>query len=372
MLSYIFLSFNNSLVESLIFLFFGGISVIGSWFIVIQIGFFPQTLLFFVFIIIISILLEWISVFWVKILFFPSNRGKLSLFSPFTTKFLQITFKNDGFIPVISILWLSIWLFIVSIGISCSIRQNPVYFKNFNKIQPFHSCCKTIESNFSFWYQNEYLPFIFNEQKRSINERKFILFQPTSLNNLENLINGLFTSFSLSIITNRELLIDLPIDFLELFEFNQWEWNFNKIFPKFPLNYILLDLTTSPSFIVPPVHGWFWSDLLTKNLSNTILLNHQVVIVDCNEFLSPIFWSNPIYKQKLCSICNIDLIYSSFSNLFLKFNKNILELSNNIQNSFNYNDFLIGIFEGMNKRMKEIALRCLISQTKSKEILLLY
>lgn len=318
MLNFFVTSLVSSIIECVILCIIGGATISSVWFIVLEIGFEEKSILFYLTLCAISIPVLWFALFWIKILYIPSSRGKLSIFSPLPTNICMIQmYKNEGIIPVVSGSWLIMWLFIITLGWSIAIRQDPISYKLHHKITGFHACCENGSGNFMEWYKKKYLPLIHRKQNLTLDQRKFIVYQPSASLNLEQQLNGLFSAFALSIISKREFLVDFQHEFQEVFEKPEWDWEYSKLFPSRPITHTILDFVTLPSYIVPPAHKWRWSDIVSSNISETLFRNDRIVMVDCDDFIAPLFWLNPLYRKTLCKICSIDQIYHNFAKVLL-------------------------------------------------------
>ena len=159
------------------------------------------------------------------------------------------------------------------------------------------------------------------------------MFQPTPSLSFVQQINGLLSTFAFALITNRELLVDWDPDMDKIFLSPGWKWKFEDLFPTRPITHMIFDFVSTPSFIVPPAHKWRWANVLQSNLTEAMLQDsHQIIIINCDEFIAPFLWANPVYRQYLCKICNIDTIYANFASVLIKFSKKIVDLSNKIKN----------------------------------------
>ncbi|OHS99385.1 hypothetical protein TRFO_34152 [Tritrichomonas foetus] len=390
-ISFFVTSILSSFFECVMLCLVGGSTVSSVWHLVIGLGYEEKSIAFYLVFIAISVPTIWIALFWFKILFIPSSRGKLSIFSPLPINVCQISFKNDDLIPVVAGTWLILWAFVLTIGWSFAIRQETLYYKLNNGITAFPNCCKrrgsfqesqfshnsdishntltsqeNFETNFSDWFTNSYLPNIGFRQMRPIDERKFLVFQPDPSLSFEHQINGLLSSFALALVSDRELLVDWADDMNEAFLSPGWEWRYEKLFPKRPITHTILDLVTPPSFIVPPAHKWRWSDILQANISEKLFLFDKVVLVDCDEFIAPLIWANPVYRSFLCSICNIDEAYTNFASVLLVFSKNVKSLSTSIKTEIG-NQSIISVADSTIasvhrlKTMTDTMLRCMDS-----------
>lgn len=335
MINFFTTSFVSSLVECFVLSIIGGATVSSCWYLVLNFGFTPDTMIFFVLFLLISIPLIWIALFWIKALFVPSQRGKISIFSPLTTKFGQISFKNESLIPIIAGSWLTVWVFIISIGWCMAIRSSPIAYKNKHQIISYSPTCSSPGMNFSNWLHDTYIPSISKKQNLSISQRKFIVFQPSLSTNLESMINGLFTAFSLAIVSDRELLVDWPLEMHNLLRTPLWEWSFSKLFTAAPMTHAILDFVSSPSYIVPPSHKWKYADLLQENISEKMLLKDHIIFVDSDEFLAPLIWLNPNYRSFLCSLCDITNIFKVFSDALINFSDNVEVLAHKVESEIN-------------------------------------
>lgn len=331
-LSFFVTSILSSIIECLITCIVGGSTVSAVWHLAKGVGFEEKSISFYIFIILISTPTICIALFWFKVLFIPSSRGKLSIFSPFFTNVCQISFRNDDMVTVVAGTWLILWTFLLSIGWSFSIRRNIIHYKIGDKFNVFPNCCYKYGNSFQSWFQKEYIPSIVSKQHEKIENRKFLVFQPSISLNFEQKINGLLSSFALAIITDRELLIDWPDDMDVLFKSPGWIWKYSTLFPqKKWYGHVTFDFVTPPSFIVPPAHKWRWSDLLQSNVTKTMFHSEKVVMVNIDEFIAPLLWANPVYRQKLCQLTNIDQIYSNFASVLLVFNDKVVKISKKIQ-----------------------------------------
>ena len=298
-------------------------------------------------------------------MFIPGNRGKISVFAPFPFNFAHISFKNDGLIPIVAGTWLTIWLFIVTLGWSCAVRQEPfVYKKDTQGIQSYKRNCKA-SGNFMDWFNKEYLPLMKSKEKEAMENRKFLMFQAPLYATFDQFVSGLFTAFTLAIVSDRELLIDYPEEYKDIFLSPGWEVNAKHVWPSIPLTHTIIDLCTPPSFIVPPSHKWMWADILMRNVS-VLLSTKQLVIVESDEFFGPLIWANPLYRDKLCNVCNVEEAYGNFGKLFLKFSKSIIKEADDVMSSIGKN-FSIAVTDArivQGKRLKQVldtTLRCMSS-----------
>jgi hypothetical protein len=280
----------------------------------------------------ISIPAIWFSLFWIRVLFIPSSRGKLSIFSPIVTSSCQISFRNDDLIPIIAGSWLTIWLFLVTIGWSIAIRQEPVLYKSGHRLTSFPNCCQKIAKSDQFenWFETDYLPKILQRQRLAVAQRRFIVFQSSPSRAMHEQIGGLFTAFAFAMISGRELLVDWPPEMSAVLQTPGWEWDYSKIFRKKPITPAILDLVAPPSYIVPPAHKWKWADILQENITSKILGDDLVILVDCDDFLAPFLWLNRHYRSFLCGLCNIDEIHEKFGKVLLQWNDRVVQASNEI------------------------------------------
>ena len=92
--------------------------------------------------------------------------------------------------------------------------------------------------------------------KEPLDNRKFLMFQAPLKSSFDQFVNGLFTAFTLAIVSDRELLIDYPDEYKDIFVSPGWEIDASRVWPSIPLTYTLIDLFTPPSFIVPSSHKW--------------------------------------------------------------------------------------------------------------------
>ena len=355
----------SSLSECCVLVIFGGASFSSSWFLVKHFQLLPHSIWFYVIFITLSVLMVWISLFWIKILFIPGNRGKISIFSPLPVNFAHISFRNDGLIPIVAGTWLTIWLFIVTVGWLCAVRQDPFPYKRETKWIGYNRTCKA-NGNFTEWFTNEYMPFVEREKAKDLDARKFLLFQPPLGATFDQFISGMFTAFIFSIISEREFLIEYPQEFQNIFQNPGWEVNVSNVWPSIPFGHTILDLCTSPSFIVPPNHKWQWSDIVMSEVS-TLLSNRQFVVVQSDEYLGPLIWANPYYRQRLCHICGVEEAYQNFANLFLNFTPFIEDYALKVKSLMSNKSFTIAvtdtkIIQGNRKRqMLDTSLRCMSS-----------
>ena len=365
MLNFFVTSFLSSLFESFLLCLVGGTTFSSIWYMVLSFGYEPETISYFILFFGISVPLIWIALFWVKVLFIPSSRGKISIFSPFLTKYFQISFKNETLIPIVSGTWLTIWLFIVTLGWCMAVRSNPIAYKTKHQITSFPPCCQSPGTNFSNWFIETYVPSIAQKQKLPLSERKFLVFQPSITTTFESIINGLFSVFALAIVSDRELLVDWSLDMHNLLRPPYWEWTYGKLFPSASMIHPILDFVTSPSYIVPPPHKWKYSDLLQENITIKLLKNDHIIFVDNDEFFAPFLWMNPYYRNKLCGLCDITQIFKEFSDVLLRFSDNIETLAQKVKEELNLtgtsetsnSDFVIGIADstvGPKQRMTEL------------------
>lgn len=332
-LLYFITSIVSSIAECIVTCVVGGLTVTAVWHLAKGIGLEAKSISFYIFLILVSIPTIWIALFWLKILFIPSSRGKLSIFSPFLINQCQISFRNDDMVTVVAGVWLILWTFMLTIGWSFSIRQNVIYYKVGDKLASFPNCCDKYGNNFHNWFKNEYMPSIIYRQQRKIEKRKFLVFQPSSSFSFEKQVNGLLSSFALAIVSDRELLVDWSDEMNEIFKSPGWNWQFSKLFPKKKwLNHITFDLVTPPSFIVPPAHKWRWSDLLQADISKKMFGSEKVVMVNIDEFIAPLLWANPVYRKEMCQLSNIDQIYSNFASVLLNFSDKVVNISQKIRN----------------------------------------
>lgn len=368
MIAFVLTSIKTSFIDCVVLLVFGGVSLSASYYLTKAILETNDSVYFYIIYFSITFLLSWISIFWIKILFIPANRGKISVFSPFPINSIQISFKNDGLIPTVAGCWLSCWLLIVSVGWICGIRENSIYYRTLKIKNPIKPCCGNIKTNFTQWFHDEYLPKIKLMQNKPIESRKFILFQPLNNVPFEEKLFGLYTSFALSIISSRELIIEYQQNEFPL-KSPGWEWNFSKIFETTQHSKII-DLSTRPSFIVPDSHQWKWAELLNGDINNKILQSNQIILIDCNEFLAPLIWANPTYKNVLCQICTPQEIYSAFSSVFLHFDKKFTDMVNIYQPKSNYS-LIITDYQSKShvktRAMLDTIIRCISHETSENE-----
>lgn len=317
MIKFFVASFCSSLSECVVLCLVGGATVSSVWHLVLEIGLQEKSLLFYLLFVGISVPVIWFSLFWIKVLLVPNSRGKLSIFSPLPTTSCQISIRNDDLIPVIAGSWLTVWLFMVTIGWSMAIRHEPILYKTGHRVTIFPKTCPKHGNEFEDWFKRVYLPNIKTIQKLPIGKRKFLVFQPTASLDFDEKISGLMTSFVLAVVLNRELLVDWSHEMNEILESPGWEWDYSRLFPKKPMTPTILDLVTRPSYIVPPSHSWSWADLLQANLTEVMSYNNIVMIIDCDEFVAPLLWLNPVYKSFFCGLCDVQDIYTSLAKVLL-------------------------------------------------------
>ena len=89
-LLYFITSIVSSIAECIVTCVVGGSTVTAVWHLAKGIGLEAKSISFYIFLILVSIPTIWIALFWLKILFIPSSRGKLSIFSPFLHLFLYV------------------------------------------------------------------------------------------------------------------------------------------------------------------------------------------------------------------------------------------------------------------------------------------
>jgi hypothetical protein len=251
------------------------------------------------------------------------------VFSPIPTSSCQVSFRNDDLIPIIAGSWLTIWLFLVTIGWSIAIRQDPILYKSHHKLTSFPQCCKDPPHRDAFetWFSEEYVPAIRGRQKNPMANRRFLVFQPSPLRELHQQVNGLFTAFAFAIVSNREMLVDWPVEMSQVLGPPGWEWDYSVVFPKRPITPAILDLVAMPSYIVPPAHKWKWADILQENVTTKILGDDEVILIDSDDFLSPFLWLNPNYRSFLCSLSTIDMVYENFARSLLNWRSLALNIS---------------------------------------------
>ena len=355
----------SSLIECAVLAIFGGASFSSSWFLVKHFRLSPHSIWFYVVFCTLSILMVWISLFWIKILFIPGNRGKISIFSPLPLNIAHISFRNDGLIPIVSGTWLTIWLFIVTVGWSCAVRQDPFPYKKETQWIGYNRTCRA-NGNFTTWFNEQYMPFVEREKKKSLENRRFLLYQAPLEASFDQFVGGMFTAFVFSIISEREFLIDYPQEFENIFVSPGWEVNISNVWPSIPFGHTILDICTSPSFIVPPNHKWDWSDIVMSNVSK-LLSTRQFVVVESDEYFGPLLWANPLYRDKLCSVCGVEEAYHNFGKLFLKFTPFIQSHANRIRSIMKNTNFSIAVtdtrvIQGKKARqMLDTSLRCITS-----------
>jgi len=374
-LGFCYSSFVSSISECIIVGLIGGISILSVWFLILETGFDPSSVQFVLLFSFSSIVLIWYSIFWIKVLFIPGNRGKISVFAPIPIRVNQHSFKTDGILAMVSIAWVSIWAFIVILGISLGIRKDPVFYKSNNNVKPSHHCCQPKKNNFSNWFKDDYLTMIRLKQNETFEKRQFIVFHPFKDTSFNQIIDGLFTAFALSIISGRELLIDIQPEICDLLKNPGWIWRREEVFHHLPFNYEILDFTQIPSFIVAPAHKWRWSDILHRNLTSIVMTKHQVVLLDSDEFLAPLFWSNPNYRTMLCSICDITEIYFEFSGVFLNFADSVNVIAQRFLQNVKSKPAL-AIFDDheirYTKMMQDTAYRCLMMKSEPEQDFVVY
>lgn len=340
-ISFFLTSIISSLLENCLICIVGGSTISATWFIAKVIGYEEKSFPFYAVVASISIPVIWITLFWLKILFIPNSRGKLSVFSPLPIKFLEISFKNDDLILVIAGAYLMVWLFLISVGWSYAARRESLISRMTQNQNGLQNCCSNPGKNFNAWFGTIYLPFIIDKQQQPYEKRTFLVFRPYAKMPFEKMVHGLFSSFAFALITDRELFVDWHPDMEDFFESPGWSWKYSSLFQrKRPPKSITIDLVSTPSFIIPSAHKWKWADILQRNISTTIFSTNKVVILHCDEFIAPLLWANPVYRAKLCEICNIDKIYSNFASIFFKFTEPIVQLSKEIQKEIGNNSII--------------------------------
>jgi hypothetical protein len=329
MLGFFAASFVSSVLECGVLCIVGGATVSSFWYLTLEMGFEDRSFSCYAVFVSISVPSIWFSLFWIRVLFIPNSRSKISVFSPIPTSSCQVSFRNDDLIPMIAGSWLTIWLFLVTIGWSIAIRQDPVVYKSQHKLTSFPQCCKDPPHRDAFqnWFSEEYVPGIRRRQKKSVSNRRFLVFQPSPSRQLHEQVNGLFTAFGFSIVSDREMLVDWPAEMNEVLSCPGWEWDYSVVFPKHPITPAIVDLVAMPSYIVPPAHKWKWADILQENVTKKILGDDQVILIDCDDFLSPFLWLNPTYRGFLCSLSTIDMIYENFGGSLLNWSSVALNVS---------------------------------------------
>ena len=366
-LSYFVTSFVSSFVECIITCAVGGSTISAVWHLAKGIGFEVKSISFYVFVIVVSVPTIWIALFWLKILFIPSSRGKLSIFSPFLINHCQISFRNDDMVTVVAGVYLILWTFLLTVGWSFSIRQNVIHYKMGNQLTAFPNCCESYGNNFQNWFTNEYIPSIIYQQQKKIENRKFLVFQPSSSLTFEQKVNGLLSSFALAIVSDRELLVDWSDDMNDIFKSPGWNWQFSKLFPQQKwTGHITFDFVTPPSFIVPPAHKWRWSDLLQSDISKKMFGSERIVMVNIDEFIAPLLWANPVYREQMCQLSNIDQIYANFASVLLNYSDKVLSISKRIKKEVGESSIIAVADSKLSpinklKEMTDTMLRCMDS-----------
>ena len=165
--------------------------------------------------------------------------------------------------------------------------------------------------------------------------------------------------------SERELLVDWSEEMNSIFKSPGWVWKYSILFPKKRwFGHITFDLVTPPSFIVPPAHKWRWSDLLQSSIGKKMFGKEKVVMVNVDEFIAPLLWVNPVYRDKMCKLSNIDQIYYNFASVLLNFSDQVLKVSEKLEKEVGETAIIAVInskLPAINKfkKMTDTALRCM-------------
>jgi len=323
------------IVESLILVSIVSLTIIGTCEIVKYLGYEYGSFWYYFYVFPITVIVSSIPISWVQILFSRENRTRISFFEPFHYKNFGFASKNSNMLYSVCIFWITIWLSYCSIGWSLGLRSKGPERKQNSQLKNIISCCASSGLDFVSWFRTKYLPEMKIRQTKPNNQRQFVLFRPTPGLKLEQIIAGLFTSFTISVVSNRELIVDWPKSMGLILDNPGWNWNYHDI-KQFIKSEMVLDLESKPSLFFKPSHNWKWSDLLQKNISDSIFQAHQMIIVQCNEFVGSVLWANPVYRSLLCSLCSVIDAYKEFSSVLLNWNQRVINAAESISREIGY------------------------------------